>query len=211
MKRIGKRSVAIFVLPTFLVVIHNASAALVAVEYSSTIDTLNEEATFSIEFNRAPDFFTLDGFGRQADSFQYYIDVDATVGTVGEIRFIAGIIVRGGEIHLEGDIRVRDREGDGGVNSGGWGPIRGSVPFQLTGNILTFTSPWTLINDDGVFSYALLLTEYGGLTDFVFGLSGESYPAVPPPPPPPPVPIPGAVWLFGSALGLLAWMRRKAA
>ena len=25
-----------------------------------------------------------------------------------------------------------------------------------------------------------------------------------------PIPIPGAVWLFGSALGLLGWMRRRA-
>jgi hypothetical protein len=25
------------------------------------------------------------------------------------------------------------------------------------------------------------------------------------------VPVPGAVWLFGSALALLGWMRRKAA
>jgi hypothetical protein len=27
----------------------------------------------------------------------------------------------------------------------------------------------------------------------------------------PPVPVPAGVWLFGSALGLLGWMRRKAA
>jgi hypothetical protein len=26
-----------------------------------------------------------------------------------------------------------------------------------------------------------------------------------------PVPVPAAVWLFGSALGLLGWMRRRAA
>jgi hypothetical protein len=43
----------------------------------------------------------------------------------------------------------------------------------------------------------------GGITDMQLHLSDEAYGGLPP------VPIPAAVWLFGSALAGLGWMRRK--
>lgn len=190
----------------------NANAALIALEYGSSVDNSSQEATFFIRFNEAPDFYAVDSVGRQADSFQYYIDVDAASSTPHQN--IVESIVRGGEIHLDGDIRIRDRYGYDGTdqNSGGWGPIVGSVPYTLSGTLLSFTTPWSfLMDDDGVFTYQLLLTEYGGMTDIVYGLSGENYQVTPPPPPPPPqIPLPAAAWLFLSGLvGIFTIAKRK--
>jgi hypothetical protein len=61
-------------------------------------------------------------------------------------------------------------------NSGGWGTIRGSVPFTLDGNILTFSSPLSLISDHiakgntkGIFSYDLQVDQCGAQTFFSTG------------------------------------------
>lgn len=185
--------------------VSNVNAALVALEYGSTVDNLSQEVTFFIKFNEAPDFFTVDSFGRQAGEFQYYIDADALDSTPHQNHVES--IVRGGEIHLDGDIRIRDRYGYDGTdtNSGGWGPILGSVPYTLSGTLLSFTTPWSLLkDDDGIFTYQLLLTEYGSTSDLVYGLSGESYLQ------PSPVPLPAAIWLFVSGLaGFFAMVKIK--
>jgi len=182
----------IFAMLVMVLTAGNVSAALIALEYGSTVDNSNHEVTFFIKFNNEPDFFTVDGAGRQADSFQYYVDVDALSSTPEQNN--AESIVRGEEIHLYGEIKIRDRYGNDGTdpNSGGWGPILGSLPYILSGDLLSFTAPWSFLkDDDGVFTYQLLLTEYGGMTDMVYGLSGKNYSHVTSA-----VPLPAAVWFL---------------
>lgn len=179
----------------------NANASLLALEWGSSINKSSQEVTFSIRFNKAPDFYTVDSFGRQADAFQYYVDVDALSSKPNQNQVES--IVRGGEIHVNGDIRIRDRYGYDGtdLNSGGWGPILGTVPYTLSDTLLSFTTPLSYLkDDDGVFTYQLLLTEYGATSHLVYGRSGEH--SV--------IPLPPAIWLFGSGLiGLVGMAKIK--
>lgn len=187
----------------------NVNAALIALEYGSTVDYSNQEVTFSINFNQIPDFFTADSAGRQAAAFQYYIDAEGLDPTPGRDAAASTVdsIISGGEIHLGGDLRIRDRYGNDGTDpDSGWGPILGSVPYSLSGTTVSFTTPWSFLkDDDGIFTYQLLLTEYGQLFSelgVTYGRSGESYP-------PNTVPIPSTIGL--AILGLIALLaiRRK--
>lgn len=178
-----------------------------AVQWGSTVDNAAQTASFYIVFNESPDFFTVDAYGRQADSFQYFIEADSTA--VNYYR--SESLIRGGEIYVDGDIDIctQDAFGYSGSECGGWGPYRGSVSYQLSGDTLWFTVPWELMNlNDGQFSYLLEFYEFGrwNANGDVFGLSGATYPGGSLPPPS--IPIPAAAWLFGSAFGVLIWVRR---
>lgn len=136
--------------------------AALMVDYQSVeVNSTTQEALFTIGFNEVPDFLSVDEFGAQADSFQYFIDADGEFPVPGVSEELEAII-RGEEIYIAGDVRVREISGNGGLNSGGWGPIRGSVPFSLNGSVLTFSTPWQFIDDsNGQFSYALEWYEFG--------------------------------------------------
>ena len=54
----------------------------------------------------------------------------------------------------------------------------------------------------------LLLEDHGSTNGYVVEITADTFI---PGPPAPQVPIPAAVWLFGSGLGLLGWMKRKRA
>ena len=134
-----------------------------------------KEVLFTINFNRAPDFFTVDEFDRQADSFQYYVEADGEFPIFRGSPYYSELesIIRGEEIHVAGDIRIRDvfSVGPSEPNSGGWGNIRGSVPYSLDGTVLKFSAPLQFIGDsDGLFSYRLELYEFGGWN----GLTNEN-------------------------------------
>jgi Ca2+-binding RTX toxin-like protein len=120
---------------------------------------------FSIEFDAPPDFFTVDGAGRQKDSFQFYIDLDASP-TVNQNT--VELIIRGEEINLSGEIAIRAAEGEGGPHSGGWGPVLATVPYVLSGNTLSFDVPASIMGDPGAFfTYDLLVVAFGGTSDFL--------------------------------------------
>jgi len=200
---------AIFLFSTIFIMVfgftHPVSALLTANAYSTTVDTENQEVTFSIFFNAVPDFFSVDSVGRQKDAFQFYIDVDGIMSGPAGSQSYTDVLIRGGEIHIDGDIRVRDKDGDGGADSGGWGPIRGAVPYNLNGQLLTFVTPWSLIGElDGNFSYGLLVTEYGSSSNMVFGVSNQSYGVAP-------EPISSILFITGGTLLVgIRYLRKKA-
>ena len=115
-----------------------------------------------------PDFFTLDTFGRQADSFQFYIDSELNDPTPFN-SYLVDVLIRGEEIHVGGGIPIRNAQpfGTGGPDSGGWGPLVGSVAYSLSalGNgeaKLNFAVPTNLIN--GPFLYGVETYGYGSAT-----------------------------------------------
>ena len=78
---------------------------------------------FSLTFNQVPDFFTVDQFGRQANSFQFYIATSPFPGLYPPRPYAS--LIRGEEIHVAGDLRVRnDNPPDPDPNASGWGSIQ---------------------------------------------------------------------------------------
>ncbi|MEH1846396.1 MAG: hypothetical protein V7L25_15705 [Nostoc sp.] len=149
-----------------------AQAVLLIESESAVVNLDAKEVLFTINFNRVPDFFTVDQVGRQADSFQYFIDADGELPVFRGSPYYSELesIIRGEEIHVAGDVRIRDvfSIGASEPNSGGWGKIRGSVPYSLDGTVLKFSAPLEFIGDsDGLFSYQLELYEFGGISDLL--------------------------------------------
>jgi len=144
---------------------------------------------------RTPDFFTTDEYGRQADSFQDYVDADGFRNTGISYSNLESLI-RGDEIHLGGDVRIRNvSPSDPDFSSGGWGSIRSSVPYTLSGNVFSHLVPLQLIGDtDGKFSYILMWTEYGGAGGYIYAET---------------VPEPATIFGTFMALGGLAAFQRK--
>lgn len=129
---------------------------------------------FSLTFNRIPDFFSVDQNGRLANAFQFFIAASTNVPIFGG-PFAS--IIRGAEIPVANDIRIRNASPvDPDPNAGGWGSLRGSVPYALNGQTLTFSVPATVLNVQEPFPYGLLLTVYGGASAHYTGLSGGPIP-----------------------------------
>ncbi|MEH1931837.1 hypothetical protein [Nostoc sp.] len=143
-----------------------AQAVLLVESESAVVNLDAKEVLFTINFNQVPDFFTVDKFNRQSNSFQYFIDPSGELPIFRPPSAYSNLssIIRGEEIHVAGDVRIRDVFSVGPLepNSGGWGKIRGSVPYSLDGSVLKFSAPLQFIGDsDGLFSYRLELYEFG--------------------------------------------------
>jgi hypothetical protein len=153
-----------------------------------SVDRESHIASFSVTFNRTPDFVAIDH--GQPDTFQYEIDADSTnlLQSFGVNEVDA--VIRGGEIWEGRGIPVRQRSGVEDANSGGWGPVRALLPFELDNNTVTFTAPLDDLGDtDGSFRYRAFATENGATTSAV---TGAVIPL-------PAAAIPGLVMLTGLA------------
>jgi hypothetical protein len=154
------------------------AANLNIISESAVVNQGNNEVLFTINFNRTPNFLSTDEFGRQADSFQYFIEADGKFPIWRGSPYYSELdaIVRGEEIHVAGNIRFRKAlPSSNDPNSGGWGDILGSVPYNLNGNTVSFSAPPQLFGDsDGFFSYGLGWYEFGGSGGFIENKSVSS-------------------------------------
>jgi hypothetical protein len=162
------------------------------IDQSCSVDLKRAAVTFSVTFDRAPDFSNV--HSRQANTFQYEIDADGS-DFARPLDFTdVDSVIRGGEIWEGHGLPIRDRDGIGDDNSGGWGPVRALVPYELEGQTLNFTVGLSAINDtDGHFRYRLFTTEDGGLTSETVGAA---------------VPLPLGAWTSLGALAGLGLIRR---
>jgi len=118
-----------------------ACADFVLESQNLSIDQQTHAADFSLTFNQSPDFTTLNSQGQPVNSFQ--IDFNGNYPPPSKTSFLNSVtgVVRGDEIHIAGDIPIRSATGNGGPNSGGWGPAVDSVPFSLIGDTVSFSVP----------------------------------------------------------------------
>lgn len=138
------------------------SEPLIAESHAVRYAEKSRMVRFEIVFNRAPDFLSADSAGAQADSFQFHLDTMGDAG--GTTGYPWETVVRGEEIHVNGDVPVRDHtlSASSEPGSGGWGPAAGSVAYSLKGKTLVFSTPFSMLKtDSGLFSYRLELYRSG--------------------------------------------------
>jgi hypothetical protein len=138
-----------------------ARGGVAVLDQSVKVDKAAGDATFTIDFGHTPDFTTTDAGGRPADSFQ--IDIAADPTGPNPLANLTTVI-RGDEIRFANNIPIRDAfPADlNDPHAGGWGKIRGSVPFSVIGTQLSFTAPLALLGaPDGKFAYQADTFHYG--------------------------------------------------
>jgi hypothetical protein len=165
------------------------------VDQAVSVDRNAGTATFMLKFDRAPDFVAIDH--GQAHAFQYELDADgASLANPIEWDQIDSVI-RGAELWEGRGLPVRDRDGDGAdANSGGFGPVRALLPYDVSGDTLSFTTGLSALGDsgDGVFRYRVFTTDNGGITSEMQGAA---------------IPLPAAAWTGAIALGGMGVSLRK--
>src|SRR5207248_1105170 len=122
--------ISVAVLATGLGAVRWAHAAEVdfhIIDQSVVVDRPAGTATFTLTFDRQPDFIAIDH--GQGQAFQYEVDVDSTSFDRPIDWSDIDTVIRGGELFEGRGLPVRDRDGaDGGPDSGGWGPVRALLP-----------------------------------------------------------------------------------
>jgi hypothetical protein len=150
---------------------------------SVRFDNAAQVVNFEIEFNHKPDFFTLDAGGRQLDSWQISVDtMPGYNGFGGTSPYPWETIIRGEEIHVEDNIRVRNHilGPSNEPGSGGWGPIAGAVDYTLVDKKQKFSIPYDVLNTQaGTFRFEIDTYMYGEMQPDA--VKGSSIPAIPAP------------------------------
>ena len=166
------RSRLVVTLVALLVLVPGTARSLQIVSHNEHYDPLTQVFQFTLQLSAPPDLFTVDEFNRGQDEFQYWITYDLPADPFYPL-VTPDVLIRGSEIRWSGGIPVRERTGgDGGPHTGGWGPIRGIVPYQLIGSVITFSIPRELLGDpDGKFAYFLMVLVYGSDVDHRMGVS----------------------------------------
>lgn len=185
--------------------LETGGAPLEIVSQSVQIDSAQGSATFDLQFNHKPDFYSIDSFGRPADSFQYEVNPEWS-GNKRDLQLGFGQfrdVIRGDEIHTSAKLLIRDASTPAhpDPNAGGWGPVVASVPFQVNGEQFTFNLPLhDLRASKAAFSYDVFTTSFGATVSEFQGTAQAGAASQS-------VPLPPAAWAGMITLGGLALVR----
>lgn len=172
-----------------------AKGFLRPLHYSTTFDVAAGTASFAVQFDRAPDFFTLDSANRAADAFQFWTDTISTDPIASTYAGILGTGPLGTQMLVTTSYLPTTNqlsfvwpqllEYPGPKDPGGWGSVEAFGGYTLAAdNTVSFDVPLALLHaPDGHFNYVFHTGSYGdgGLINY-FGTSGQSYvPCVPEP------------------------------
>jgi len=146
-----------------------AHATFLAVDVSVTANRTTGLTTFNALFNETPDFFTVDGIGRQADAFQFWLTDDVSASFFDTGYGGSGTsVIRGGEINLGAGIPICSILAGSQPTCGGWGEPIGAVDFDVTGALVTFSVSSALLGIDDPSNpparWFLQTAEFGGCT-----------------------------------------------
>jgi hypothetical protein len=157
--------------------------------HSVQVDKPSQTATFSLTFNRVPEFLS-DEDNHQFNAFQYEVDT-AWKGGDAPLDFDhLSTVVRGSELFEGKGLPIRARDGEPDIFSGGWGPVRIFVPVSIDGETVSFTTKLAdLGDDDGVFRYRVFTTDHGTVTSEATGATTAV------------IPLPAAVFSGITVLG----------
>src|SRR5579862_3426142 len=142
--------------------------ALTASTRAGLVDVTENNATgdvtFTIDFGHAPDLADVDAMNRPDDAFEIQVapnNVDPMIDPV--------TVIRSDEVQFGSKITVRDAMPADltDPHAGGWGPLRGSVPFTVKGNDVSFTASLKLMGlPNGMFDFATTTSHFGDETAF---------------------------------------------
>lgn len=128
---------------------------------SMKIDKADGLATFTIDFSHTPDLTTIDSKGRPADSFQ--IEIAASPAPAADQFGVLTTVIRGDEIQFGGlPIRAASPPDAADPHSGGWGAVRGTIPYKIDGDTLSFSAPLSTLGvGNQPFDYRAFTLSYG--------------------------------------------------
>jgi hypothetical protein len=147
-----------------------ARAAFEIVDQQLAYSEVTGLATFTLLFNQAPDFETVDEFDRPRNSFQYEVDLNWDGDPARQFDFESiGWVFRGDEVRFGGTVPIRAGQGgDGSPESGGWGPVKDVAPIVVDGTRATFTVDFGALGEsDDLFRYRVFALEYGTMTNVI--------------------------------------------
>jgi hypothetical protein len=132
--------------------------------------------TFTVDFGHPPDLADVDAFDRPADAFTIQI----APGN-GDPLIDPTTVVRSDEVQFGSGITIRDASPADLVDphAGGWGATRGSVPFTISGNDVSFTSSLQVLGvPDAKFTYSITTSQFGQESGFAEAQSVPLPPAI---------------------------------
>lgn len=131
-----------------------------------------QDLLFSLTLTHAINFSTVDSFGRPAESFQWFLAGRNALRPMNSSEVL--YVMRGDELHMDGEVTVCTAHPFGSGCPGGWGLELADTQMSWNSatRVFTFRVPLALL-DGSNYSYDVISLEYGAESDWLSGATGS--------------------------------------